>query len=111
MARQKNDGRGRIGGRQKGTPNKDRAALCDMLLDIVAENLPKVRADLEALPPRDRVAMVEKLMSYVLPRMQAVEAKVETSEARRVDLSRVPEADLAAMAEKLRGAVVEAAGA
>lgn len=102
---------GRFGGRQKGTKNKDTAALRELLFDVVAENLPKVREDLAALQPRDRIAMLEKLMQYVMPRMQAVEARVEGAETRRVDLSRVPTEELAAIADKLRVAVVEAAGA
>ena len=35
MARQKNDGKGRMGGRAKGTPNKTTAAVKDWLSEIM----------------------------------------------------------------------------
>ena len=35
MARQKNDGKGRMGGRQKGTPNKVTGTVKEWLADLI----------------------------------------------------------------------------
>ena len=37
MTRQKNDGRGRLGGRQKGTPNKVTATLREWVADLLEQ--------------------------------------------------------------------------
>lgn len=77
MARQKNDGRGRMGGRAKGTPNRVNKSLREWVLDLVNKNKRQIKKDLEALDPRDRLAMLERLMRYVLPRMESVTAAVD----------------------------------
>ena len=38
MARQKNDGKGRIGGRAKGTPNKVTASLREFIKKMIDDN-------------------------------------------------------------------------
>ena len=42
MARQKNDGRGRIGGRSKGTPNKVTSTIKDWISQIIDDNREQV---------------------------------------------------------------------
>ncbi len=77
MARQKNDGKGRLGGRQKGTPNKVTASVKDWLSDLIDKNRKQVEDDIKQLEPRDRLMVLEKLMQYVIPKQQAVSAKVD----------------------------------
>ena len=77
MARQKNDGRGRIGGRAKGTPNKVTATLREWIEKLITKNKRQVERDLEALEPKDRLVMLEKFMQYVVPKQQAVSGKIE----------------------------------
>lgn len=67
----------KTGGRGKGTPNKvtsDLRTWVNMLIDNNREQLEK---DLKALEPRERWAVIEKLMSYTMPKMQSIEAKIE----------------------------------
>lgn len=77
MARQKNDGKGRIGGRQKGTPNKVTASVKDWLAHVIDKNRRQMERDIKALEPKDRLQMLEKLMQYVVPKQQAVNANVD----------------------------------
>lgn len=77
MARQKNDGKGRIGGRQKGTPNKVTASVKDWVAQVIDKNRRQMERDIKALEPKDRLQMLEKLMQYVVPKQQAVSANVD----------------------------------
>lgn len=79
MARQKNDGKGRIGGRQKGTPNKVTASVKDWVAQVIDKNRRQMERDIKALEPKDRLQMLEKLMQYVVPKQQAVSANVDFS--------------------------------
>lgn len=77
MARQKNDGKGRIGGRQKGTPNKVTASVKGWIAQVINKNRRQIERDIKALEPKDRVMILEKLMQYVVPKQQAVSANVD----------------------------------
>lgn len=76
MARPKNDGKGRIGGRAKGTPNKATKNMREWLTKLLAKNRRQIEQDLQALEPKDRIAMLERLMQYVLPKHQAIKAEI-----------------------------------
>lgn len=75
MARQKNDGRGRLGGRQKGTPNKSTATIRDIIAGHWKwyQDTGRFREDLEALDPEARINVMEKYASYVAPKMKSVD--------------------------------------
>lgn len=72
MPRQKNDGRGRVGGRAKGTPNKDTADLREWVRNLVDDNRDQIVADLAELEPRERIAFLEKMMRYVIPQQSQI---------------------------------------
>ena len=76
MARPINDGRGRLGGRAKGTPNKTTSVMRYWLSKLVFKNRKQIEADLRALEPKDRIAVIERLMQYVLPKQQAIKAEI-----------------------------------
>lgn len=67
-------GSAKTGGRQKGSPNKVTAAIKDcfrkMLEDYTNSNT--FMEDFASLEPKDRLLLVEKLASYVVPKMQSV---------------------------------------
>lgn len=77
MARPKNDGKGRLGGRQKGTPNKVAASVREWLSTLIDRNRRQIERDLNTLEPRERLQMLEKLMQYVIPKQQAVSSSIE----------------------------------
>lgn len=77
MARQKNDGKGRLGGRAKGTPNKVTSSVKDWIVKVINDNREQMEADLTTLEPKERLQILEKLMSYVVPKQQALNTNID----------------------------------
>lgn len=77
MARQKNDGKGRIGGRQRGTPNRVTSSVRNWLSQVIEDNRQQMEQDLKMLEPKERLIILEKLMQYVVPKQQAVNGKLD----------------------------------
>lgn len=85
----------KTGGRQKGTPNKatllGKASIVGLLADYDSSGL--MASDFAALEPKDRLAIAEKLMQYVMPKMQSTavgftsEEKIRTIEDLLSDLA------------------------
>lgn len=87
MSRSKNDGRGRMGGRTKGTPNKTTAQIKDWVVALIGRNTEQIEEDLLAMEPKDRVMMFERLMRYVLPTQTTIEqTSSETESMSREDI-------------------------
>ena len=86
MARLKNDGRGRIGGRAKGTPNKVTSTVKDWISQLIDDNRSQMEKDIKKLSPKDRLQMFEKLMQYVIPKQQSVKANVDLSKLSETQL-------------------------
>lgn len=72
----------KTGGRQKGTLNKtttvNKQIITDLLLSYSSSGL--MDKDFMQLEPKDRMAVAEKLMQYVLPKMQATAVDLSTSQ-------------------------------
>lgn len=77
MGRQKDDGRGRMGGRQKGTPNKVTSTVKEWLTQLIDKNRRQMERDIKDLEPKDRLQILERLMQYVVPKQQAVQAEID----------------------------------
>ena len=79
MARAKNDGKGRLGGRAKGTPNKATADMKQWVAYILDNGKDKFMQNLEMLEPQEYVRVFSGLLNYVVPKQQAIsmEAKLE----------------------------------
>lgn len=78
MARPKDDGRGRIGGRAAGTPNKLTAltkAAIQGFLDDHQEEAWKAWEQIKS--PKQKFEMYLKLCEFVIPKMASVELKGE----------------------------------
>lgn len=70
----------KTGGRQAGTPNKITGTLKEFVANLVDDNREQIVNDLKTLRPKDRLAVLERLMQYVLPKQQAVSADVDLNE-------------------------------
>lgn len=64
-------------GRPKGKPNKVTAELKDWMKELIDSNREKLEQDLMKLEPAQRWKLIEKLLGYVVPKMQSVEAKID----------------------------------
>lgn len=77
MPRQKNDGKGRLGGRQKGSPNKVTASLRDSIKGFLDRNWKTIETDFSDLEPAQRIALYERFLQYVTPKMSSNELKID----------------------------------
>ena len=96
MPRQKNDGRGRLGGRTAGTPNKDKPLKTFLrehsLLYITPDpetGRSQYDLDMEALDPRDRIDAELKLLNYTTPKMQATTVDMAITDDKQTLSSRL----------------------
>ena len=65
-------GKVKTGGRQPGSTNLITKDLRGRVFDIVERNLEGLEGTLEQMEPRDRVAVLLKLMEFVLPKGKAI---------------------------------------
>lgn len=72
MTRQKNDGRGRLGGRAKGTPNKVTTDLKTWITFILDDGRDKFVESINELEPSEYIRVFTGLLNYVIPKQQAV---------------------------------------
>jgi len=77
--RRKGDGRGREGGRKKGTPNKVNKETRALLANFVEENWETFKTDYKNITdPEKKCSIFLQIMSYVTPKLQAVEYQDKT---------------------------------
>jgi hypothetical protein len=67
----------KTGGRAKGTPNKVTSDLRAWINELLDSNRGQIAKDIKLLEPHRRVMIFEKLLSYAVPKMQSVEAKID----------------------------------
>lgn len=88
--RQKGDGRGRLGGRAPGTPNKTSGAVKAAITQLVQGYLtpadPKKKTgatfcledDLQQMLPQERAKLITGLAAYIVPKQQALSVEDQT---------------------------------
>lgn len=77
MSRNKNDGKGRLGGRAKGTPNKITTDLKEWITEILKSGKELFAEHLNSLEPREYVKVYVGLLNYVVPKQQSVSVDAE----------------------------------
>lgn len=74
--------RAKTGGRVAGTPNKvtslSKTVISNLLNDYQSTGL--MYQDFLAIEPKDRMQIAERLMQYVMPRMQATQVDINTQD-------------------------------
>lgn len=88
MARQKNDGRGRLGGRKAGTPNKTTKEVKDWVSGLLTDGRARFEQSLLQVSPEDYIKTYMGLLPYVTPKMQAISLDA-TLEAEYKNLERL----------------------
>jgi hypothetical protein len=64
---------GNSSGRPKGKQNRVTVDLRQRINEIVQNNIETIESDLQALEPKERLMILERLLSYCVPRMKSVD--------------------------------------
>ena len=93
MARQKGDGKGRMGGRKKGTPNKTTQSMRAMLTQFCEKYYEDFVGTYERIiNPKERCEVYLKAHSFVTPKLNAVDLDMKTTDnSFKSELSRMAE--------------------
>ncbi len=75
MARPK--GQPKLGGRQKGTPNKTTSDLREFIQELLDDNREQIALDFALLPAVKKLEMFEKLCGYLIPKQSATSTKLD----------------------------------
>lgn len=68
----------KYGGRKPGTPNKTTAEIKEALNAFIGTNIDKLQEDFDAIEePEKRMQLFIKLMNYVVPQQQSINAKID----------------------------------
>jgi len=67
------------GGRPKGAPNKVSSELKGWVSDLVDKNKKQFEKDLKAVPADKRLAIIEKLLSFCIPKQQSISIDAQIS--------------------------------
>jgi hypothetical protein len=80
---------GNPNGRPKGSPNKVTSSVKMWISQLIDDNRAQLEKDIKQLEPKDRILVLEKLMQYVIPKMQTVEAKVDLNDLSDAQIDRI----------------------
>lgn len=104
--RKKNDGKGRMGGRKAGTPNKVTGTVKEWIASIIDGNRKQFEDNLEKLEPGERVRIISNLLQYVTPKMQSISpAEMLEAEYRKLEelLESAPDEAINKIVERIEG--------
>ena len=86
---------GNPSGRKPGVSNKITKELRARIKDFLEGKWSQIEDDFDALESKDRVALFEKLLQYILPRMSAVDLDAD------IDMKLLSEEALDGLAERI----------
>lgn len=66
-------------GRPKGKPNRITGEMRSWIQQLINDNKNQLENDLQALEPKDRWQIIERLLNYCIPKQSAVDADVKLS--------------------------------
>lgn len=74
---QKKGHTGNPNGRPKGSPNRTTATAREWLAGLLDKNRKQIERDIKALDPKDRLLILEKLMSYTVPKVSGLQISMD----------------------------------
>ena len=81
----------KTGGRTQGTPNKITQEMRDRITEILQNELTEVPALLKQVEPFERMQIMTRLLSFILPRMQEVTTPdIELGKRAVIDYTALP---------------------
>lgn len=83
---------GNKGGRPAGSSNNATAELRAFIQNFINSNIDKIQVDFDDLEPKERLAFIEKLLKYVLPRQtEPIGSTIDLAQITGHYLRRYPE--------------------
>ncbi len=79
----------KTGGRVQGTPNRNTADLRAKINTIVEKQIDCIEKDLKALEPKERLQIVEKLISYCVPKLQAQSIEIDLNNLSETQIDQI----------------------
>lgn len=79
----------KTGGRVQGTPNVITNDLRAKINTIVEKQIDNIEADLQSLKPLERLQIVEKLISYCVPKLQAQSIEIDLNTLTDMQLEQI----------------------
>ena len=67
----------KTGGRSAGTPNKTTSELKAWITELIESNKAQFEIDLKTVDPEKRLLLLEKLMNFIIPKMQSVSVEAQ----------------------------------
>lgn len=77
---------GNPNGRPKGAGNKVTTEVRTWISGLIDANRKQIIKDLKALEPKDRLAAIEKLMAYVVPKVSTMQINFDQLSESQLDL-------------------------
>ncbi len=81
--------REKTGGRVQGVPNKLSGDLRSKIQQIINDNIESVQFDLDQLEPMQRLQIIEKLISYCVPKLQSQTLEIDMNNLTDSDLQHI----------------------
>lgn len=78
-------GHKKMGGRQKGSSNKVTGELRNRIKDFLDNKFEEVLKSWDKLDPPKKIALYERFMNYVLPKMMSANVEMTTEEKKSID--------------------------
>lgn len=79
------DGKGRLGGRKKGTPNKVTGDMREALRKALEGYVDKIPEYIEAIKdPKDKIDALAKMFPYVMPRLNNIDFEMKAKDGSKV---------------------------
>lgn len=75
----------KFGGRRPGAPNKTTKTVRTWLTELIDKNRSRIEKDIKALEPKDRLLILEKLMSYTIPKMSSTQISIDQLSDNQLD--------------------------
>jgi hypothetical protein len=80
---------GNPNGRTKGTPNRITGTLREKIQQIVESNIDLIQSDIDSLEAKDRLQIIEKLMSYCIPKLTAQSVDIDFNQLSDIQLNSI----------------------
>lgn len=79
----------KFGGRKVGSKNLIQSETKIWVKKLVEGNQKQFEKDLKALKPFERISVLERMLQYCIPKMQAIDASVEFQKLTTEDVDRI----------------------